>query len=154
MGSSSPQHEPANRKRWMSILAKSSFEDLHSLWQNLPNKPAWTHVRPPEIGMVMLRGRMGGTGNRFNLGEMTVTRCSVGLESGVLGHGYVSGRNKKHAEIAAVIDALMQRGDRAETIEHSVIKPLELRHQQSRETASRKAAATKVEFFTVARENG
>ena len=137
----------------MSILA-ILFEDLQSLWQNLPGKPVWTHVRPPEIGMVMLRGRIGGTGNRFNLGEMTVTRCSVGLDSGILGHGYVSGRNKKHAEIAAVIDALMQREDRAESVEHSIIKPLELRHQLSREAASRKAAATKVEFFTVARENG
>ena len=137
----------------MSILAKASFEDLRSLWQNLPDKPSWTRIRPAEIGTVMVRGRMGGTGNRFNLGEMTVTRCSVGLESGVLGHGYVSGRNKEHAEIAAVIDALMQREERAETVEHSIIKPLELRHQQSRDTASRKAAATKVEFFTVAREN-
>lgn len=137
----------------MSILAKASFEDLRSLWQNLPDKPSWTRVRPPEIGMVMVRGRMGGTGNRFNLGEMTVTRCSVGLESGVLGHGYVSGRNKEHAEIAAVIDALMQREERADTLEHSIIKPLELRHQQGRDSASRKAAATKVEFFTVAREN-
>nr|WP_264299816.1 phosphonate C-P lyase system protein PhnG [Nisaea nitritireducens] len=153
MGTQSPQHQSPARKRWMSILAKASFEDLRSLWQNLPDKPAWTRVRPPEIGMVMVRGRMGGTGNRFNLGEMTVTRCSVGLESGDLGHGYVSGRNKEHAEIAAVIDALMQGEERAETVEHSIIKPLELRHQQGRETASRKAAATKVEFFTVAREN-
>lgn len=153
MGTQSPKHQSLPRKRWMSILAKASYEDLRSLWQNLPDKPSWTRVRPPEIGMVLVRGRMGGTGNRFNLGEMTMTRCSIGLESGVLGHGYVSGRNKEHAEIAAVIDALMQREERAEAVEHSIIKPLELRHQQSRDTASRKAAATKVEFFTVAREN-
>ena len=137
----------------MSILAKASYEDLRSLWQNLPEKPEWSRIRAPEIGMVMVRGRMGGTGNRFNIGEMTVTRCTVGLDCGVIGHGYVSGRNKDHAEIAAVIDALMQRKDRAETVEHSIIKPLELRHLESRKTASRKAAATKVEFFTVAREN-
>lgn len=150
-----PSATPAShaRKRWMSILAKASFEDLSSLWQNLPDKPEWSKIRAPEIGMVMVRGRMGGTGNRFNLGEMTVTRCTIGLECGVVGHGYVSGRNKDHAEIAAVIDALMQREDRAETIEHSVIKPLELRHQENRDVQSRKAAATKVDFFTVAREN-
>ncbi|WP_372743531.1 phosphonate C-P lyase system protein PhnG [Nisaea acidiphila] len=137
----------------MSILAKASYDDLNSLWQNLPDKPEWSRIRAPEIGMVMVRGRMGGTGNRFNAGEMTVTRCTVGLKSGVIGHGYVSGRNKDHAEIAAVIDALMQHEERAETVEHSIIKPLELRHQQSRLAESRKAAATKVEFFTVAREN-
>lgn len=141
------------RKRWMSVLAKAAYEDLDSLWQNLPEKPEWQRIRPPEIGMVMVRGRMGGTGNRFNLGEMTVTRCSIGLSSGEIGHGYVAGRNKSHAEIAAVIDALMQQEECSEKIEHSVIKPLELRQDAKRDEQSRKAAATKVEFFTVAREN-
>ncbi|WP_420405111.1 phosphonate C-P lyase system protein PhnG [Nisaea sp.] len=151
-----PQASPPNsteRKRWMSILAKASYADLNSLWQNLPDKPEWSRIRAPEIGMVMVRGRMGGTGNRFNIGEMTVTRCTVGLTCGAIGHGYVSGRNKEHAEVAAVIDALMQRKERAETVEHSIIKPLELRHLDRRNQASKKAAATKVEFFTVAREN-
>lgn len=143
----------SDRQHWMAVLAKAKFEDLESLWRNLPDKPQWTRVRPPEVGMVMVRGRMGGTGDRFNLGEMTVARCTIALVDGRIGHAYIPGRNKRHAEIAAVIDALMQNDARSEAVECSVVKPLELRYQARVDRANRKAAATKVEFFTVAREN-
>ena len=65
-------------------------------------------IRPPETGLVMLRGRMGGTGGAFNLGEATVTRCAVRTAKGHEGHAYVMGRNHGHAKIAAVCDALLQ----------------------------------------------
>ncbi len=41
--------------------------------------PTITCCAPPRPGMTLVRGRMGGTGSPFNLGEMTVTRCVVRL---------------------------------------------------------------------------
>ena len=56
----------------------------------------------------MARGRPGGDGAPFNLGEMTVTRCTVRLEDGTVGHAYVAGRDMRQAELAAVLDAVLQ----------------------------------------------
>jgi len=108
-------------------------------------------VRPPEIGMVMLRGRAGGSGPRFNLGEMTVTRCSVEVESGAMGHAYVAGRDLRHAELAAVFDALLQDTRVRDTLERSVIAPLEDAQEEVRCISASRSAATKVEFFTLVR---
>ncbi|EDP63700.1 phosphonate metabolism protein [alpha proteobacterium BAL199] len=139
------------RQRWMSILAKAEFSDLDTLWNNLPSKPTWTVVRLPEIGMVMARGRAGGTGQRFNLGEVAVTRCAVQLEFGAVGFGYVMGRNRRHAELAAAVDAMLQTPSRRDALERAIIAPLTLRLDEKRLNRSRKAAATKVEFFTMVR---
>lgn len=140
----------AARKAWMGLLAKASSEQLAKLWAGLGQEPAFTWLRPPEIGGVMVRGRMGGTGAPFNLGEMTVTRCALSLENGVVGHGYVQGRDKTHAEIAAKVDALMQ-GYTADAVEQSILAPLRDKQAEIRTTRAAKAAATKVDFFTLAR---
>ncbi len=139
------------RQRWMSVLAKAEFAELDALWNDLPAKPTWTVVRTPEVGMVMVRGRAGGTGQRFNLGEVSVTRCAVQLDHGAVGFGYVMGRNRRHAELAAAIDAMLQTPSRRDTLERAIIAPLALRLEQRRSERSRKAAATKVEFFTMVR---
>ena len=98
----------------------------------------------------MVRGRAGGTGAAFNLGEMTVTRCALRLESGEVGHSYVQGRSKSHAERAAIVDALMQ-GTRAEHVRTQVLEPLQAEEDCRKKTRSAKAAATKVDFFTMVR---
>jgi alpha-D-ribose 1-methylphosphonate 5-triphosphate synthase subunit PhnG len=112
--------------------------------------PPHSLLRAPEIGGVMVRGRAGAVGAAFNLGEMTVTRASVKLADGSVGHGYVQGRNKDHAVQAALVDALMQT-DTAADIEGGMLKPLrdEMRARQTDRAA--KAAATKVDFFTMVR---
>ncbi|MQQ09212.1 phosphonate C-P lyase system protein PhnG [Epibacterium sp. SM1979] len=140
----------AARKAWMGLLAKASPQRLQELWAAYDVDPAFTWLRPPEIGGVMVRGRMGGTGAPFNLGEMTVTRCALSLEDGTVGHGYVQGRDKVHAETAAKIDALMQ-GEAADAIEAAVLTPLRTEDSQARMDRAAKAAATKVDFFTLAR---
>lgn len=143
--------EQSQRQRWMSVLAKAQPKDLEVLWDNLPQKPGWQTLRRPEVGMVMVRGRAGGTGMRFNLGEMTVTRCTVRLDNGMTGHGYVSGRNKRHAELSAVVDAMMQDPDCREDVRDGVVEPLCKMHDDARQAAAVKAGATKVDFFTVVR---
>ena len=139
------------RRRWMSVLAKADAAALDALWQALDGKPAWTTVRPAEVGMVMVRARAGGTGNQFNAGEMTVTRCAVQIAGGALGLGYVAGRDKRHAEIAAVLDGLLQDDALRDRIDAAVIRPLERGHDERRRARSLKSAATKVDFFTVVR---
>ena len=142
------------RQRWLSTLAKADFEDLSALWNNLPSKPAWTVIRTPEVGMVMARGRAGGTGQRFNLGEVTVARCAVQLDYGAVGFGYVMGRNREHAELAAVVDAMMLTPSRRDALERALIVPLALRHDEATRDRGRRAASTKVDFFTMVRGDG
>ncbi|WP_421905365.1 phosphonate C-P lyase system protein PhnG [Mameliella sp.] len=137
------------RKDWMSLLAKAPPRALASLWEG-GDVPEFTWLRAPEVGAAMVRGRMGGTGAPFNMGEMTVTRCSLQLEGGAVGHGYVQGRDKAHAERAALIDALMQT-EAAERIRAEVLEPLCAEMTGRAEARAAKAAATKVEFFTLVR---
>ena len=140
----------ADRKAWLSLMACAPSAELADLWQSLSEVPSFDWLRRPEIGGVMVRGRMGGTGGPFNLGEMTVTRCSVKLGCGTVGHGYVQGRDKAKAEIAALVDALMQTA-RADSVRASVLRPLQSGMDTARQERSDKAAATKVDFFTLVR---
>ncbi len=139
--------EPAARKGWMGLLARAEAGRLASL---VPDLPAHQVLRAPEVGAVMVQGRVGGTGGPFNLGEMTVTRCSVRLDGGVVGHAYVQGRDRDHATRAAVVDALMQTDD-APRVQADVLAPLRAEEDARRQTRAAKAAATRVEFFTMVR---
>ncbi len=150
-GFDSMTNDQAARRRWMGVLAKAQPDELKAAWANLDVKPDYTWLRRPEVGLVMVRGRAGGTGMRFNLGEMTVTRCTLRVEGGPVGFGYVQGRDRFHAELAAVFDALMQVPERHNEIEREVISPIEALLAERRQKRSRKANATKVEFFTMVR---
>ena len=109
MSSRAAETQTRARQRWMSVLAKADPEALARHWEALEPKPDYRLVRQPETGLVMVRGRVGGTGGQFNFGEMTVTRCAVALEEGPMGQAYIAGRNSDHVEIAAVFDALLQK---------------------------------------------
>lgn len=140
----------AARKEWMGLLARAPEDAVMTLWESVGNRPRFDWLRAPEVGGVMVRGRTGATGAPFNLGEMTVTRCSVVLEDGTVGHGYVQGRSKPKAEAAALIDALMQT-PAADTVRRKVVDPLKRQMQVKKTARAKKAAATKVEFFTMVR---
>ena len=141
----------AARRRWLSILAKAPAGEVIAAWEALPERPGYQRLRAPELGMVLVRGRMGGSGDAFNLGEMTVTRAAVRLESGETGISYVAGRDRRHAEIAAAVDAMMQTPSLRPVVEGAVIARLARGQNERREAAARKAAATKVDFFTMVR---
>lgn len=151
-----PEHptSPADqsaRQRWMSALARAPRERLEAACATLAADQRFTHLRPPETGLVMTRGRAGGSGQRFNLGEITITRAAVKLPDGSVGHAYVAGRDKRQAELAAVFDALLQQPARHDNIERELIAPLVAAHAAARREDARKAAATKVDFFTMVR---
>lgn len=142
-----------DRKARLSTLAQAPAARLAALWQAFGRTPEHDMLRPPEIGTVMVRGRAGAVGAPFNLGEMSVTRCSVRLRSGAVGHGYVQGRDKQAACTAALIDALAEAGE-AEALEAAILRPLREEAAARRTARAARAAATKVEFFTMVRGEG
>ncbi|MEX0339813.1 MAG: phosphonate C-P lyase system protein PhnG [Arenibacterium sp.] len=138
------------RKAWMSLLAKAPEGRVGALLDMAMDRPDHTWLRPPEIGSTMVRARAGGTGAPFNLGEVTVTRCALTLTTGEVGHAYIQGRRKPCAEAAALVDALMQT-DAKETVRAAILDPLEAELAAAKAQRAAKAAATKVEFFTMVR---
>jgi alpha-D-ribose 1-methylphosphonate 5-triphosphate synthase subunit PhnG len=134
----------------MAALANATFEDLQALALREP-LPDHVALRAPETGLVMVRGRIGGTGAPFNVGEMTVTRCSVRLAEGTIGHAYIAGRNGDHARLAAILDAMLQHPDHGLALFDRIILPLETRREARMRERSAKSAATKVDFFTMVR---
>ena len=142
----------AQRQHWVGVLAKADSTALRRLVESWGPDPDYERLRGPEIGLVMVRGRAGGTGAAFNLGEMTVARCSVRLPDGTLGHAYIGGRDLEHCETAAWLDALLQTPAQHDALVEGVIAPLEREAAEREALAARKAAATRVEFFTMATE--
>ena len=146
-----PEPSSGIRGDRLSLLACSNPKILAQLllpWANTER----TWLRRPETGLVMVQGRTGGTGNRFNLGEMSATRCTIRLVAcGSTGVGWVSGRNATHAELVALTDALLQSPEVCEDVRSQVIEPLIGIRQAALEEAAAIAAGTRVEFFTMTR---
>ncbi|MEP3045480.1 MAG: phosphonate C-P lyase system protein PhnG [Roseibium sp.] len=138
------------RRNNLAILAQATAEAVSEKFDTLTS-PSYELIRQPETGLVMVRGRMGGTGSPFNLGEVTVTRCVVRLGSGETGSAYSLGRNKTKALQSAVIDALWQRLDDREQIEADIIAPLAKTQNAAKAEVREETEATKVNFFTMVR---
>lgn len=139
------------RAAWLAVLARATLTELESRLKPLGELPALQWVRAAETGMVMLRGRVGGTGNAFNLGEASVVRCAVRVGAGPLGVAYALGRDKKRAELAAVFDALLQDPQHHDALQRAVIEPLAQAQAGARERQRSDVAGSKVEFFTMVR---
>jgi alpha-D-ribose 1-methylphosphonate 5-triphosphate synthase subunit PhnG len=142
-----------DRAGWLRVLALAERRELEEAWSTVREAPPVTVMRRPETGLVMVRGRMGAVGRRFNLGEMTVTRCAVSAGD-LVGHGYVQGRDKRKAELVARFDLLLQMPERRQTLLRDVVRPLAEARNQRRAAEARKAAATRVDFFALVRGEG
>lgn len=138
-------------KHVVAILSQASESELSAIWAEWADKPTYTLARGPETGLVMIRGRTGGGGAPFNLGEATVTRASVRLSSGEFGHSYALGRGSGKAVHAALFHALWQRADCRERVEIAVLEPLRVARAGADALRQRETAATKVDFFTMVR---
>lgn len=174
--------QPTTRPEWMALLARAPHQLLANALPTLSSAPQW--LRKPETGLMMVQGRAGGTGERFNLGEVTVTRCALRLAdspsaksaapadfpadsfleakphaepqatTALVGVAYVLGRNHRHAQLAAVADALLQDPLQREGLEEKLLQPLREHLQQQQAVRHARAQTTKVDFLTVAREAG
>jgi alpha-D-ribose 1-methylphosphonate 5-triphosphate synthase subunit PhnG len=141
--------EQLARQAALGVLSHADPARLAQLWEDWADKPAVTRVRGPETGLVMVRGRAGGGGNAFNLGEATVTRATIRLETGEIGHAWCLGRDTDKALIAACFDALFQRD--SATVEQRVLAPLRAELAEADAVRAEETASTKVDFFTMVR---
>ena len=138
-----------DRQRWLAILAQAEPPDLETALKQLNPSSRFERLIGPEIGLLMTRGRIGGAGDSFNLGEVSVARCTIRSSSDRIGTGYVLGRNGRHAELVAIFDSLLQ--EQPTPFTESLLRDLVQKRQRQADQKARKAAATKVEFFTLAR---
>jgi alpha-D-ribose 1-methylphosphonate 5-triphosphate synthase subunit PhnG len=139
-----------NRQNWLSVLARASLPEIEEILVRAPDAPSVVIIKAPEVGTVMIEGRAGGTGQRFNLGEATVTRAVVQLRDATVGVAYALGSNRAKAERAALVDALLQTLTDDHPA-HAAVRSLRAAQAERAQSRSRKAAATKVDFFTMAR---
>lgn len=137
------------RQEAMGVLSHATSGRLGELWGAWADKPGFHRVRGPETGLVMVRARAGGGGNPFNLGEATVTRATVRLETGEVGHAYCLGRDGNKAVQAALFDALWQRDPTP--VETQVLAPLRAEAAGADKHRRDETAATRVDFFTMVR---
>ncbi|GAB3918480.1 protein phnG [Microlunatus endophyticus] len=150
--------EIAMRQRAAGVLAGASTAELAECWNAWPNRPEVEYLRGPESGLVMVQGRIGGSGDRFNLGEATVVRATAlvrggGLATECVGTSYVLGSDPDHAGLAAVFQALLADPGQRDLVLQQVIEPLQSRQATVDAGSRAQARATTVNFFTVAREN-
>jgi alpha-D-ribose 1-methylphosphonate 5-triphosphate synthase subunit PhnG len=142
----------AQRKAAMAVLAGSAAADIASQLATIA-LPDHEDLREAENGLVMVRGRIGGDGAPFNLGEATVSRAAVRLASGEVGFGYTLGRDREKARMIALCDALVQSAFASE-VETKVIVPLRAAVAARRARKAEETAATRVDFYTMVRGEG
>src|SRR6202048_3730803 len=153
MAASSEISKQAQRKAAMAVLAHSDASGIAE-YLDAVTVPAYENLREPENGLVMVRGRIGGDGAPFNLGEATVSRAAVRLATGEVGFGYTLGRDQDKARMIALCDALIQTSDHADGVEAQVLAPLRARLMSERSRRAAETAATRVDFYTLVRGEG
>jgi alpha-D-ribose 1-methylphosphonate 5-triphosphate synthase subunit PhnG len=140
---------PADRQALMRICAEATESELERALTTFGGLFAAEDIRPPETGLVMLRGRIGGDGAPFNVGEATVTRAVIRLSDGKLGYSYCLGRSARRAWMAAIVDALGQDATSRAQIDAALVVPVKARRDAERQREE--TAATRVNFFTLVR---
>ena len=143
----------AQRKAAMAVLAHSDAAEIARRLEPIA-VPAYENLREPENGLVMLRGRIGGDGAPFNLGEATVSRAAVRLATGEVGFGYTLGRDRQKAQMIALCDALVQSNEFSGAVEENVLTPLRAAMVSERDRRAAETAATRVDFYTMVRGEG
>jgi alpha-D-ribose 1-methylphosphonate 5-triphosphate synthase subunit PhnG len=141
---------PSPRQAWLGILARATRAEISRRLEDAPALPQFSVLRPAQAGMSMVRGRMGGGGGAFNIGEMTMCRCSITDAGGRTGHGYAAGRDLAQVELIARLDAVLQDEALAPAYQRAVVAPLAAEQAARRAAVEARAAATEVKFFTLA----
>ncbi|MCT8267890.1 phosphonate C-P lyase system protein PhnG [Afifella sp. JA880] len=139
------------RREVLSVLVRARADELAGALRALSPSPEFEVLRAPEFGLAMTRGRIGGGGAPFNLGEVTVTRTVVRLASGEVGYGHIFGRDRERAHLVAVFDALWQSEATRAFVEDRVVAPVAARAAEEDRQVRVKTAATRVNFFTMVR---
>lgn len=141
----------AARQEIMRVCAEATEAELEAAYAALGDVPAAEDIRAPQAGLVMLRGRIGGNGPVFNVGEATVTRAAVRLSTGGMGFSYLLGGSHRRARLAAVFDAMGQQDGYRRQLQDVLVKPVLDRCTAERDAIRAETAATRVDFFTLVR---
>ena len=149
--SESRENIAPGRRELMALLARASREQIAEGLTRLSGPKDFADLRAPDVGLVMLRGRIAGSGAPFNLGEATVARAAVRLASGEIGFSYILGRDIEKARLAALADAIWASPDRRSELEEKIVAPLRAFFAEKDLKNARRTAATKVDFFTMTR---
>ena len=142
-----------HRQAAMAVLAHSDAAAIAGCLGAIA-VPDYEDLREPENGLVMVRGRIGGDGAPFNVGEATVSRAAVRLASGEVGFGYTLGRDRQKARLIALCDALVQSNEFGSVVETAVLAPLRAAIVAERDRKAAETAATRVDFYTLVRGEG
>ncbi|MDP4021958.1 phosphonate C-P lyase system protein PhnG [Methylobacterium sp. NEAU 140] len=142
--------EVAARQAAMALAGAATLAELRAALSDAGLPDRAEDLRAPETGLVMTRGRIGGDGRAFNLGEATVTRAAVRLPGGETGFAYHLGRDRPKARLAAILDAHWQNPAHRPAVEAALGAVADRRAGAARARA-RRAAATRVNFFTLVR---
>jgi alpha-D-ribose 1-methylphosphonate 5-triphosphate synthase subunit PhnG len=153
MTSTDENSKQIQRKAAMAVLAHCEAADV-ARYLDAVALPVHENLREAENGLLMVRGRIGGDGAPFNLGEATVSRAAVRLSTGEVGFGYTLGRDQRKAQMIALCDALIQSVDHADAVEAKVLAPLRTRLMAERKRSAMETAATRVDFYTLVRGEG
>lgn len=148
-----PSATQDQRADWLRVMARSGADELDRIAAPVLADYRFETLRAPEIGLTMVRARIGNRGDRFNLGEATLTRCAVRLRTGdgrvTVGVGHVLGRDEAQALRIAQLDALLQRDELRGLLLRELIEPLRLARQERDREERARTEASRVRFFAL-----
>jgi alpha-D-ribose 1-methylphosphonate 5-triphosphate synthase subunit PhnG len=139
-----------DRESWIGLLGSADPADLEAGLEGLEGSE-YARITGPETGMLMVQAKADGSGSRFNLGEMTVSKCILEVQGKFMGSGWVMGSDLRHAELAALFDGLLQDPAHHDHLMTTLIPRLEEKERIRRERLLKDVSDTKVEFFTLKR---
>lgn len=140
-----------DRRKWIGLLGSADPQDLEAARKKLADKVDITFVVKPETGMIMVQAKADGSNGRFNLGEVTVSRCVLEIKKNFMGTSWIMGSDLRHAELAALFDALLQDPDTHDRLATTLIKELKEKQTAKNKQLAQDASDTRVEFFTLKR---
>ena len=140
------------RARWLDVLAQAPGELLAELADPLLLNEPYSLLRGPETGLFMANARIDGGGNRFNLAEIPVSRCTVRGARNIAGVGYRMGRCHQSVLRIARLDALLQDPGRSDEIHQRIVAPLQAYLDASHADEAARTATSRVRFDTLTPE--
>ena len=140
------------RKEWMGVLARTGTESLEAAYARLDPEPRFEHLRPPEVGMAMVRARAEARGRavqpRRN-DHVPLLGPPCGRQRGPRLRGLGAMRGTPNWR--RCFDALLQDPESGPALRRAVIEPLSASLAEGRRRRAAKTAATRVNFFTMVR---
>lgn len=145
----------AARQRWLAVLAHAPRAALAERAAPAVQPHRFDWLREPETGLALVRARIANRGDRFNLGEATLTRCIARVSVGghaTAGVGHVLGRDHERARWVAQLDALLQQPSLQQRLLHEVVEPLRAARAALLAQERARHAASRVAFYTLQAE--